>query len=278
MERLYKCKNGVEEKTRFVVGSNAETRPHWRKAKSSKEKREENQRQAARELGRILNCNASPEGWWVKLDFDSASWDKLFSCMDPDQILRESKRQGVLFLRRLKRRAGSDVKCAYIASDMDGKTKEPVRIHMHLVIMGAEEQDIRDCWNYGACTDVRHLYNQEDYAPMAAYMVDQVRSLENFKKYTCTKNMEKPEVFDRVVKGDPEEEIRVQTGAKVLDRVPPKAGSVTQYVRYKRRPRAPKRGGHKEDGLPRPDGLAMTEDGGQKKGGGGFEFSQASWG
>lgn len=271
MERLYKCKNGVEEKTRFVVGSNAEARPHWRKAKSSTEKREENQRQAARELGRILNCNASPDGWWVKLDFDPASWDKLFTGMDPDQILREAKRQGSLFLRRLKRRAGPDIKCAYIASDMDGKTKEPVRIHLHLVIMGAEEQDIRDCWHYGECTDVKHLYNQEDYAPLAAYMVDQVRSLPNYKKYVCTQNMEKPEIFDRVVKGDPEEEIRVQTGAKVLDRTPPKAGSLVQYVRYKRRPRQPKRGGRKETGSP------VTEDSGQEKGGGGFEFSAISW-
>lgn len=249
MERRYKSKNGVTEVTRFVVGDNTALRPRYRKAKTSAAKREENKMRTARELARVLNCNASPEGFFVMLDYSPKSFDKIFADMDEDQILREAKRQGALFLRRLKRYAGKEVKCVVTASDRDVQedgTLVPCRIHNHVVVMGATEEQIRKAWKLGECMDVRHLYRQADYTPLAVYMVRQVRSLEGMQKYQCTKNMDKPVVEERVIKGDPCDEIRVQTGAKVLDRKSYQQGSVVQYVRYLPRKKAEKRGGHKE--------------------------------
>lgn len=277
MERRYKCKNGVTEVTRFAVGENTKLRPRYRKAKSTEAKREENHMRAARELARVLNCNAMPEGWFVMLDYAPKSYDKIFAGMDEDQILREAKRQGSLFLRRLKRIAGTEVKCVVTASDrkrQEDGTLIPCRIHNHVVVMGATEEQIRKAWKLGECVDVRHLYRQADYTPLAVYMVMQVRSLPDMKKYQATRNMEKPKVEDRVVKGDPCDEIRVQTGAKVLDRMTYKQGSVVQYVRYLPRAKAEKRGGHKKTDCGSADG----SNGQCAEGGTGYDFSAASWG
>lgn len=277
MERRYTCTNGVTEKTRFAVGDNATVRPKWRKAKTSVEKREENQRQAVRELARLFNCNLDHTGYFVKLDYRPEVHDRIFAGMDEDQILREAQHQGSLFLRRLKRKAGKEIKCFVFSSDRDRAEDGeliPCRIHNHVVIMGATERQIRDSWNLGKCTDVERLYRQDDYTPLAAYCLLQVRSLPNFRKYNCTRNLEKPKIEDRVVTGTAEQEIRIQPGAKVLDRTPYHVGSLVQYVRYKRRPKTAKRGGHKEGAGGHADSHVPCNTGG----GGGFEFSKASWG
>lgn len=267
MERRYICrKTGIEERVRFVVGDNAQVRPRWRKAKCSTEKREENARSAIRDLARLLNCNAGPEDWFVMLDFSPKAWEKLFLDMSEDEILREAQRQGSLFLRRLKRKAQRQVKSVITASDRDPETKEPVRIHLHLWLSGVTEEEILSCWPYGECVHTEHLRKyQDDYTPLAVYMLEQVRSLENMKKYIPSRNLDRPEIEDKVVTGDPGDEIKVQPGAKVLDRMTYRDGSVVQYVRYKRRPPKEKRGGHK---------LGGTE---QTEGGTGYEFQKAAW-
>lgn len=248
MERRYICrKTGIVEKVRFPVSENTSVRPRFRKAKCSAEKREENARSAIRDLARIFNCNAGPEDWFVMLDFSPKAWEKLFTGMNEDSILREAQRQGSLFLRRLKRKAQNPVKSVITASDRDPETKEPVRVHLHLWLSGVTEEEIRSCWKHGECVHTEHLYKcQDDYTPLAVYMLEQVRSVENMKKYIPSRNLEKPQIEDRVVVGDPGDEIKVQPGAKVLDRMTYRDGSVVQYVRYKRRPAAQKRGGHKE--------------------------------
>jgi len=268
MERRYICKNGIVEKTRFYVGDNTALHPRWRKGKTKADKAEENQRRAARELARIFNCNLDGSGFLVTLTYSDDAHEKLFAGMDEDQILRESKRLAGLFVRRLKRRASSEILYAYVASDReiqeDGKAL-PVRVHNHVVVVGATMSEIRECWNYGI-TDVRSIYdNQEDYTPLAVYLVSQVRSLPDFKKYNVSRNMEKPKVEERVVHGDPGDEMRVQPGAKVLDRMTYRQGSVVQYVRYRRKPRGAKRGGHR----------AGSDE--RQEGGGGVEFSKAAW-
>ena len=249
MERRYVCKNGVVERTRFMVGDNTTERPRWRKAKSLNDKRDENARAAVRQLARILNCNADQSWWFVKLDFSPKQHEKIFAGMDQDEILRETERQGSLFLRRLKRNAkGCELKCAYSPSDMDEETGEIVRPHLHIAVSGVTEETIRKSWRLGECTHTEHLYAQKDYTPLAAYMVDQVRSIPNLRKFVTTQNMEKPKIEDRVVTADPMDEIRVQPGAKILDRTPYREGCGSQYVRYLQKPKNQKRGGHKEYG------------------------------
>lgn len=266
MERRYICKNGVTERTRFLVGDNTAERPRWRKAKSGTDKREENARAAVRQFARVLNCNADPTWWFVKLDFSPKQHEKIFAGMDQDEILRETERQGSLFLRRLKRYAkGFELKCAYTPSDMDEETGELVRPHLHVVISGVPEEAVRKSWKLGECTHMEHLYKQKDYTPLAAYMVGQVRSIPNLRKYVTTQNMEKPKIEDRVVTGDPTDEIRVQPGAKILDRTPYREDCRSQYVRYIPKRREQKRGGHKTMAAATPeDEVVGTTQNGMK--------------
>ena len=253
MERKYVCANGVVERTRFAVGDNTAEHRGWRKARENpytQEKQEENQRLEVRKLARIMNCNLDSSGFLVTLNYTETAYGKLFAEMEEDQILEESNHQAALFLRRLKRKAGDGLKSVYASSDRerneDGEL-EPARIHIHLVIMGATVEQIRDSWSHGDCTDVRSIYeHQEDYTPLAVYILEQVRWRSGKKRYNCSRNMEKPKVYDRVIVGDAGDEIRVQPGAKVLDRSAHTEGTVVQYVRYLKRPGSRKRGGHKE--------------------------------
>ena len=280
MERRYICRN-IVEKTRFFVGENTALHPRWKKGKTAADKREENHRRAARELARIFNCNLDGSGFLVTLTYSDAAHEKLFTGLDEDQTLRESKRLAGLFVRRLKRKAGAEIKYTYEASDrevLEDGTLEPVRVHNHIVVMGASMEQIRECWSYGL-VDVTSIYeNQEDYTPLAVYLVSQVRSLPDFKKYNASRNMDKPKVEERVVVGDPADEIRVQSGAKVLDRLTYREGSVVQYVRYRKKPRTVKRGGRKALSVT-PEACQLPQRGSQdaEEGGVGFEFSKAAW-
>ena len=278
MERRYICGNGIVEKTRFYVGDNTALHPRWKKAKTKADKRDENQRRAARELARIFNCNLDGKGFLVTLTYSDSAYDSLFGGMDEDQILREAKRLSGLFVRRLKRKANAEIKTVCTASDRDVKedgSLEPVRVHNHIVVMGAGIEEIRASWEYGI-VDIESIYEkQEDYTPLAVYLVSQVRSLQDFKKYSASRNMDKPKVEERVIIGDPGEEIRIQPGAKVLDRMTYREGSVVQYVRYRRREKSVKRGGHIDCHV----GLRPPRNDCEKsEGGAGFEFSEIAWG
>lgn len=160
----------------------------------------------------------------------------------------------------MKRREGI-LRSIAVTSDMDPETGELVRIHHHVVINAQAAEALKEKWSYGL-VNLEHLYRQDDYTPLAAYLLGQVRHGDNRKKYSCTRNMVQPKVEEMVLEEAPNSELRVQPGAKVLDRTPYREGMVSQYVRYKRKPRAAKRGGKKEQA---------------EKESGGYEFSKASW-
>lgn len=255
MRRKYICKNGVVEVTQFCVGDNQGGDRKWRRAKSQEDKRDENARQAIRVAARILNCNFGPEDVLVTLTYDDAACGKLFAGMDQDQILDKAKRilSGKLEQVR-KLLQGESGKNMSVTADIDGETGEAVRVHHHVVITRAAGELLRKKWNHGIAHE-ESLYRQDDYTPLAAYLLEQVRHRPGRKKYCCSRNMEKPLVEEQVLRDTPDNEIKVQPGARVIDRFY-KAGEISQYVRYKRRPRAAKRGGHKM-GQSDPDGRVM---------------------
>lgn len=181
-----------------------------------------------------------------------------------------------------------------VTADMDGETGELVRVHHHVVVNAAAAQAIADRWSHGI-VHTENLYKQDDYTTLAAYLLGQVRHREGKKKYSCSRNMVKPKVEEQVLAEAPDNEIRVQPGAKVLDRTPYREGTLSQYVRYKRKPRVAKRGGHKlghdsEDGGTTPPVLRTTSPcageagacGGTEicqdaKGGSGHDFQKITW-
>ena len=306
MRRKYICTNNVVEVTQYVVGDKTQGSPRWRKAKSQDDKRDENARQAVRVAARILNCNYTPEDWLLTLTWSDEKWKKLVEEVeiatspaaprnDTDLLLdraREVLAGKLDQVRRMAKKQGVEVKSFAVTSDLDQETGELVRVHHHVVINAAGKDLLEQKWDMGL-VHCENLYRQDDYTPLAAYLLGQVRHRENRKKYACSRNMVQPKVEEMVIAECPESEIRVQPGAKVLDRSPYREGAMSQYVRYKRKTGARKRGGKKlgealgtdcHVGLrpPRND----REIGGRSEfckdksaaGGSGYEFSKIAWG
>ena len=263
MRRKYICTNGVVEVTQFTVGDKTENAPKWHRAKSQDDKRDENARQAVRVAARILNCNYTPEDYLVELTYSHESMEKVLGVATPQSAaLTAPLAQGSLGadeiwdnarmvlakkleqVRRAAKKAGVEVKTFSVTSDLDQETGEVVRVHHHVVINAEGLELLKEKWNYGLVLE-KNLYRQDDYTPLAAYLLGQVRHVENRKKYSCSRNMVQPKVEEMVLAEEPSNEIRVQPGARVLDRTPYREGCVSQYVRYKRKPATRKRGGKK---------------------------------
>ena len=285
MRRKYICTNGVVEVTQFVVGDKQSGGRKWHRAKSAEDKRDENARQAVRMAARILNCNYCPEDLMLTLTYSDEEHERLFSGMDPDEVVEKAKKVLSCVLEKAKRELRGkriaaapaehrndnvrlDTRTFAVTADMDGETGEVVRVHHHVVVTAAAADQIADRWEHGI-VHTENLYRQDDYTPLAAYLLGQVRHREGKKKYSCSRNMIKPKVEEQVLAEVPDNEIRVQPGARVLDRTPYREGTLSQYVRYKRKPRAAKRGGHKEWA---DKACGGTEDCGNTKGGSGHDF------
>ena len=242
MQRKYICKNGIVEVTRFPAGERARLRK-WHRVKRPEAKMQDNARQAVRVTARQINNNFGPDDLFVEIGYSEDKWKKLFAGMDQDEIMLAAREEAAKLMRRLRRK--QEIKYLYVTADMDGETGEAVRIHHHLILSGCSEEAVKKAWKNGGC-HCEHLYRQDDYTPLAVYLHRQVRRIGREQLVCCSKNLEKCEIQEEVIESNPDTEIRVQPGAKVIDRTAYREGTVTQYVRYKRRKKPEKRGGHKK--------------------------------
>lgn len=270
MERTYRAKNGTVERTRFLVGVTA--RPRSRKeGKSSERKQEQNKNSAARILGRLLNNNFSQADLFLTLNYrdeDRKVMEAKARRNLPKRHTREqvrnqtmklAKRDAMLFLRRVKRTykaAGEELRAIVVLSDMDGKTDKPANIHAHIILSGQcaklEDKTLTICgrnpaeiWGHGQA-DWEFL-RAGSYNALAAYLIKQVRKIENWKAWTPTQNLEKiiPEERELAPSLNPHEEIPAPVHARIEERTYFGEASACQYLRYVQDPPAEKRGGHK---------------------------------
>lgn len=283
MRRRYICTNNVVEVTQFVVGDKQTGGRKWHRAKSQEDKRDENARQAVRVAARILNCNYTSEDILLTLTYSDEAQEELFAQMNPDETWEKAKKiaSGKLETARKEFKkalgnSGVEMRTFCVTADMDQETGELVRVHHHVVVTKEAADYIEERWNFGF-VHRENLYRQDDYTPLAAYLLGQVRHFEGKKKYSSSRNMIKPRVEEQVLAEEPTNEIKVQPGSKVLDRTPFRDGCVSQYVRYKRKPRQ-KRGGHKEgtENLEACGGTDVCNK--SAEGGSGYAFSKITWG
>lgn len=157
-----------------------------------------------------------------------------------------------LVLRRVKwelAKAGIALRYVAVTSDMDGDTGETVRVHHHLVVPAEAREAFAEKWAGMGGVDWSPLSGQEDYTPVAAYLIRQVRRVPDAKKYVSSRNLVRPQPRDRVALTDAE--LRVPRGAKLLHRNEYKPGR-PQYIRYvlpeerRRRPSPPAGQGGRE--------------------------------
>lgn len=236
----------VGEKTKyFVLGDR--TRRNRRKEESSIKKQEQNEYSTKKRLARLINENFTHGDILLGLDYSDASYKKLErsarkaapdydSLPEEDQLrcIREATAQEMVnYLRRVKRALekegrADELKYIAITSDMDGDTKETVRVHHHLIVPASCEHIVRMKWGRGG-TYCKPLSKQEDYMPIAEYLIAQVRGTLNAKKFVSSRNLIRPQPKDRVAVSDAE--IRVPRNCKLIQRAEYKRGA-PQYIRY----------------------------------------------
>lgn len=196
--REVKCGRVIERSKVFVPYAKAEKR-HRVKGATSASRKDKNARQAVKVLARVLNCNYQ-------------AGDMLLSCKFDDKHLpKEPEQLGKIldnFCRRIIRELGKvgvdkkHIKRIIVESDKRSKDGTPARLHGHIVISGEGfsfrekewwigQRSLNDIWGLGTVYG-EAMHAQDDYTPMAAYLLRQAMGGSDKKKYRCSRNMEKP--------------------------------------------------------------------------------------
>lgn len=179
------------------------------KGNARKSQMDANMKAAIRETTRILNGNFSYEqgSMLCTFSFDvepssrDAAWD-LFS----RKCLRK--------LRKLCKEQGRELKVYAVVSDMDGESRETVRIHLHVVLDGCTVEQVRECWSLGV-VDCRTLRKEKTYARLARYLLKQCRCAPNEKKWHTSRNLERTRLLsENEVQGNPK--YRLPKGAEII--------------------------------------------------------------
>lgn len=235
----------VGEKTKFWIPGERPLKS-GRREKSELRKQEQNAYSAERKLARLINANCGTDWVLLGLDYSEAGMRKLedWACAQGQDIdaLDEGERADILYgaaeremrlaLRRVGRelaRAGANLNYMASTSDMDGKTGEAVRVHHHLLVPADTCEIFKRKWAALGSVDWRRLDHQDDYTPIAHYIIEQVRHVPDAKKFTCSQNLTRPQPRDRVAVTDAE--LRIPRGAKLLHRSEYKPGA-PQYIRF----------------------------------------------
>jgi hypothetical protein len=237
----------VYEKLKYWVPGVKPTRSE-RKMKQDLRKQVDNDRSAVRTAARLLNANFQAGDVLLGLDYTQEEVDKLvvyaesrgWLChregVESEMILLDGVRRAAehalrCCIRRVKRdleKSGVSLKYLAVTSDMDGETGEIVRVHHHLVINREAKDAFLAKWTAGG-VDWETLRDQDDYTPIAVYLMNQVRRVPDEKKYMPSRNLIRPQPKDRAAKNG--SELRTPKGAKLLSRGAWFPGR-PQYIRY----------------------------------------------
>ncbi len=245
----------VVEKTQFYVGER-KVRSDRRKGSSSRAKMEANRIAAVRLLARTINCNWKQGDLFLTLEYDDPHLPRDVS---------ESDKQASLFWRRLSREMknqGVKVRGLWMTGVKDERTGEQARLHIHAILSaeGTETawnedtgefefcrigtRDLSDLWGNGN-VHVEPLREQDDYTPLAVYLLRQAEDAPDGKRWHPSRGLQKPVIESERVTAYPRE-LRAPGGACVheIGHYDEETGS--HYIRYTRKKKTEKIGGHKE--------------------------------
>ena len=200
----------IERSTVWVpAGTREVRRKEKRKGATTAEKAEENGRAAEKNLARILNCNFRPGDLLLGPTFSPSAWARLEEragklretmpeATEEDLLVRAAEHAGELWIKRIRRameKAGRRELLRYVivASDMDGATGQPKRIHLHAILPAWAGEMAAAAWKNGT-VDVQHLREQDDYTPLARYLLRQVRRRPGERKWRSAQGMDRPVV------------------------------------------------------------------------------------
>lgn len=255
--RKYICRNGIEERTKYPV----RVYPHVRLDRAAAKAGRLADASSSREIARKLNNNfAAHRDVHLGLELNDRGMALVRQRAErlranypddttDDLVLRAVQIEGSNWVRRVQRVLPPDIEFKYIIvpSDMDGKTRERVRPHLHVVVNCEAEELCRIKWAKMGYVAKQELFAVNgDFSPLAEYLMNQVRYIRDFKRYTPSRNLLPPRVTppQRVTRFA-ESEMRVPAGCVEIYRSPYVRGS-SQYLRYLRPPERQKITRYKE--------------------------------
>lgn len=239
--RTYEA-GAVGEKTKFFVPGERPSGSVRRKERSEIRKQEQNEYSAVKSMARLINANFGKGDILLGLDYSEEGMKTLRRAAEAklDEAADEAERiealrcaaehEMQLCLRRAKRElaaAGAVLKYIAVTADTDGDTGEFVRVHHHLIVSAGAEQVFLRKWKLGGVS-YSTMRDQNDYTPIAEYLLNQVRRVKHQNKYISSRNLERPQPVDRLAT---DAELRAPQGAELLYRQEYRPGC-PQYIRY----------------------------------------------
>lgn len=232
--RKYISGNVIERSKVFIPGRPGHGRRRRVKGSTTAARHDLNARAAEKRLARLINCNFSHRDLLLTVKYDDAHLPDTWQVQekDADNLRRR-------LVRAMKKAGAEDVKSILLTSELDGKTGEVVRKHMHIVISGTAwrwengcwwigERKVDEIWGRGTVW-AENLWDQQDYTPLAVYLIRQVRDhTEGRQMYRPSRNLAKPIIEEEEVKTG--RELRAPKGAVVKEKLFNDFGA--NYIRY----------------------------------------------
>ena len=179
------------------------------KGNSRKSHMDANMRAAISELTRILNGNFSYRKGDLLCTF---SFDK-----EPESRNKAWEIFSRKFLRAMRKvckEKGGELKLCAVVSDMDGDSKETVRVHIHAVLGGVTMEEVRECWQLGV-VDIRTIRKEKTHVRLAQYLLKQCRCEPDEKKWHTSRNLERTRLLSETeITGSPK--YRLPKGAEII--------------------------------------------------------------
>lgn len=255
--RTTKCRNGVMEKTKFPVFDIADRAgTSTRDGKRAVNRAAKNAGSARRNFARLLNNNFKAGDRFLTLDLSESGMQKVAKRAEGIRMEREKAGRPSLSeedlmhmamereLENLNRRvlraigaAQSIYLYAAAVSDMAAPEEDAAsaRLHIHMVVNAAAAETVEQKWKaMGSVESVKlsawASKGVPDWTALAAYIIGQTRVVDNGKRYTVSRTVDKPVFSDRVAVR-PDALLRAPTGTVLLEQgayVPGRA----QYIRY----------------------------------------------
>ena len=230
----YKIISGktVEERKAYMSRSRSKEkkrRGQRVKGRSTLAKIQQNEREAVKNLARVINCNFGAGDLWLTLTYS------------PDRLpadIQAAKKDLSGFVRRVRRifyaEHGRNPRYVISTSRTDPRTGEPVRLHHHIVMERAAYETICQLWPQEDIT-YRLMDGRGDYTGIARYIVSQAEKGPDAKKWSTSRgNMEKP-IYTEPVPVSAADPLPVPAGAVIREKyslTDEETNTYTEYVRY----------------------------------------------
>lgn len=241
----------VAEKTKHWVSAAQPGKRASRKVREEAKKLQQNSYSAMKELARLINANFTSGDLLLGLDYSEAGHAKLDRAAGipanltgerltqeriarADLIRDAAEHELALCIRRVNRllkKESSDLLYVAVTADIDGDTKEWVRVHHHLVVPEGCKQAFIEKWEklgYGGVSWTPLRKMQIDRTPIAEYLLRQVRQIRDQNKFTSSRNLVRPKAVVRAVASGAF--LRVPKGCTALPDT--KLTPELQYLKY----------------------------------------------